>query len=145
MFKMEMLKDCPFCPGGGNPYVHAIGNEHTKKRGAEVGCKQCRFKKEIGVIRYSVEWAVTKAIEVWNTRASLLDPETLDKHGTIDALKAIQREYMRAAEPYQKRLVAFMESEPPTPIQGPDGQFYRYTGPLPPAPEVKANQPGDGE
>ena len=62
------LKPCPFCPDGGKPYIQSIGNEHTKKRGAHVGCLECGFRKEIGAIRYSIEWALEQAKEAWNTR-----------------------------------------------------------------------------
>src|SRR4051794_10618464 len=44
------------------------------------------------------------------------DIETLDKHGTIKAIEALQREMMKRAEPYQKRLAAFLASEPPVPV-----------------------------
>jgi hypothetical protein len=72
----EKLRECPFCPDGGEPYVHAIGNDHSRKRGdgAEVGCEKCHFSKRVGVVHYSVEWAVNAAIAAWNTRAMVATP-----------------------------------------------------------------------
>ncbi len=63
------LKACPFCPDGGQPFIQIIGNEHTKDRGADVGCTGCGFTKHIRVVRFTCEWAEERAIEAWNTRA----------------------------------------------------------------------------
>ena len=66
----ELLKECPFCGNEGDPFIQTIGNEHTKERGADVGCRTCGFSKHIRVIRYSCEWAVARAKEAWNTRVN---------------------------------------------------------------------------
>jgi len=89
---IEKLLPCPFCPDGGDPYVNAIGNDHSRKRGdgAEVGGKKCYFSKKVGVVRYSVEWAVNAAIEAWNTRVTpAAQPATLtddDKREIVDLM-----------------------------------------------------------
>lgn len=146
MFETEILKECPFCRagetiihenkgawGGTKGYGEPISVEvrhWCEKREGQPASRMLAF---VGRDRDS-------SIAAWNTRAELPAPETLDKPGTIEALKAIQWEFMRAAEPYQMRLAAFHAAEPPSPIQGPDGQLYVYTGPLPPAPDVKCNK-----
>lgn len=62
------LKGCPFC--GGEPYQHQIGNDRTKGRGFDVGCKSCRFKISDRVLRHSLEWCKEINAKNWNTRAS---------------------------------------------------------------------------
>lgn len=44
------IKSCPFC--GGKPELITRGNEHTKKRSAEIYCKNCVLTMVVGVIRY---------------------------------------------------------------------------------------------
>jgi hypothetical protein len=74
----QVLEPCPFCPDGGEPFLHQVGNEHTKERGCDVGCNECKFVKHIRVIRYSIDWAIERAKASWNTRAAqkLVEIET---------------------------------------------------------------------
>ena len=62
------LKPCPKC--GGGAFIRQVGNEHTKKRGFDFGCKQCRITISDRVMRQSLEWLLPKSIATWNTRAS---------------------------------------------------------------------------
>lgn len=69
---------CPFC--GGKAYLHKIGNEYTKKRGWDTGCKKCRIHKSDRVIHQDHDWLLPKVINHWNTRT---DVPTGIGHGII--------------------------------------------------------------
>ncbi len=76
------LKPCPFC--GGKPYLHQFGNEHTKSRGFDIGCKPCNYKMRQKVIKYSLDWLRPKVIERWNTR-----PTPTDTKGAVEVVELI--------------------------------------------------------
>jgi len=61
------LLPCPFC--GKNAELITRGNDHTKKRSAEVECSYCHIKQITGAIRNSIEWCKEIAIHKWNKRA----------------------------------------------------------------------------
>ena len=60
------LKECPLC--GSNPELITRGNEYTKKRSAEIYCKQCCMTMVVGAVRFPLQWAIKKVSEKWNTR-----------------------------------------------------------------------------
>ncbi len=62
------LENCPFCDGEAR--IHTVGNSHTKKRSAVVGCSTmgCTVEIRVGAIHQGLEWCVEKAVEQWNTR-----------------------------------------------------------------------------
>ena len=67
---LEQLKPCPFC--GGKAGLAQIGNAHTKKYVAEVGCLTfgCTVSLRVGSPKgyAAMEWVDNKAIEKWNSR-----------------------------------------------------------------------------
>jgi Lar family restriction alleviation protein len=65
-FKADKLLPCPFC--GGEPEFITIGNDYTKKRGAEIKCTKCMVKRTTVALRFDLEWCSRQAIEVWNKR-----------------------------------------------------------------------------
>jgi hypothetical protein len=72
----QELKECPFC--GSEAYLCMVGNASTKERGCNVGCNECHFHKQFRVVRYTIEWCESKAIEWWNNRAPNLSAEKVD-------------------------------------------------------------------
>src|SRR5438105_3687335 len=62
------LQPCPFCPDGGKPFIEQIGNQSTKKRGFNVGCKKCHIKASHRVIYRDLDWCRARVMELWNTR-----------------------------------------------------------------------------
>lgn len=64
--EMNELLPCPFC--GGEAYQHQFGNEHTRMRGFDVGCKVCRIKIADRVQSFSLDWCKRKNSENWNRR-----------------------------------------------------------------------------
>jgi hypothetical protein len=67
------LKPCPFC--GGQAGIARIGNQHTKKYVAEIGCNSfgCTVTLKVGAPKghASTEWVDSKAVEKWNKRANV--------------------------------------------------------------------------
>lgn len=63
----EELKPCPFC-GSDRIDLIKTGNAYTKRRGITIKCKNCICVRKTFVLKYSIEWAREKAIELWNTR-----------------------------------------------------------------------------
>ena len=63
---MSELKPCPFC--GNVPILKEVGNDRTKKRHAEIYCKGCCTRMQVGAIRNNMQWCVDVVTEQWNTR-----------------------------------------------------------------------------
>jgi len=64
------LLPCPFC--GGEAKIILIGNDHTKKRKAEVSCMTvgCSSKQTVAAILHDHNWCEQQAIAAWNQRPS---------------------------------------------------------------------------
>ena len=102
--RTDTLNDCPFCGPEGQPFVVRIGNEHTKDRGADVGCRECGLTKHIRVIRYSCDWAEQRALEWWNTRA-VIKGEIIDNFNELHPHSlAMLRKEVQAALVSPKQL-----------------------------------------
>jgi hypothetical protein len=66
MLTKEEILPCPFC--NGEPILIERGNEHTRKRSAEIECTSCHVKMIVGAIHNSLEWCKETVIEKWNER-----------------------------------------------------------------------------
>ncbi len=64
---MAEIKNCPFC--GQEPHLIWRGNASSKKRSAEIKCKNCNVEMIVGAIRNSIRWCEETVIEKWNKRA----------------------------------------------------------------------------
>ena len=73
------LKPCPFC--GGQAYLRQVGNEFTKKRGFDVGCKSCRVNIKDRALVQSLEWLRPKTIQRWNLRAVVWEMVEVGEEG----------------------------------------------------------------
>lgn len=62
----DELKPCPFC--GEFPLMITKGNEHTKKRSAEIYCKGCNTTMRVGAIKFTLNWCIDTVLFKWNTR-----------------------------------------------------------------------------
>ncbi len=97
----DVLLPCPFC--GGKAEWHNIGNEHTKSRSTKIWCSDCRFSKNVGAIRHSLEWTMEHALAAWNRRAPASD----------DALAKMTAERDRALSERAACMSVLLDSGPP--------------------------------
>lgn len=80
---------CPFC--GDEPYQVQIGNDYTKRRGFDIGCKACRFKISDRVLTQTLGWCRLKNIENWNKRPNTgISELTKQRDELREALEKIQ-------------------------------------------------------
>ena len=59
----EELKPCPLC--GGPAFIVQIGNEFTKTRGFDVGCKACVMKIQQRAIRHPLAFVQASILKTW--------------------------------------------------------------------------------
>lgn len=62
----RLINNCPFC--GKEPELITRGNDFTKKRSAEVKCKNCNVIMSVGAIYNNLEWAKNIVVDKWNER-----------------------------------------------------------------------------
>lgn len=64
--EQKELKECPFC--GGEAELTTRGNGYTKKRSAEIKCKDCNVKIICGAIKLGMYFCINTVTKHWNSR-----------------------------------------------------------------------------
>lgn len=82
------LRPCPIC--GGEAELLTRGNDVTKKRSAEIKCKECGCLLVVGAIRFPLTWAVKKVSDKWNTRTA--DPASIPRSDVVGFCEKIINE-----------------------------------------------------
>ena len=65
--KALVIRPRPFCGGEAERILR--GNAHTKKRSAEIKCKECNVLMVVGAIRNDLDWCAAIVTGKWNRRA----------------------------------------------------------------------------
>ena len=60
------LDSCPFC--GTEPEIKHIGNNHTKQRKIEIGCRECGVRLVKAALRNDFSWLEDIIVKRWNSR-----------------------------------------------------------------------------
>ena len=63
------LLPCPFC--GGEPKAEQKG-----RNGFRIKCKSCPAEMKQKTLRFSVEWLANEMVKDWNSRRTMLAPDT---------------------------------------------------------------------